>query len=364
MNFNTLNTHGLLGNTGFDPWRFLAGLTVTTPADASTAQPNTTVQPAAADTNGAPIPATTAPAATGTDTSGVTGGTATPASDTAAPTPADGTNAQPPAAATPTDQQLGYSDWQQSRRLEMTVHTREGDTVTLYIERDRSVSDALYVQNGADQQTLGLSHSAQSSLDIGYTVNGSLSQDELNAIGRLAKQVGRLADKYFSGNVPATVNKIQALGFDSRTLTDFALNLSVSETRTTVQAYTGTTGPSGADTAAATPAADVTSLADFTQGLKQLLSDKPLNKTFDTGGIVRDVFQRVGEHHGRSHHHGHHHHHHHHRHDFMNALNAIMNQLTQSAQNDAGGGDATTTAAGGNPVPPEQPAPPASAPAA
>ena len=347
MSINSLNSFNLFGDTGFSPWRFLAGLKVATPADASSGQQNTPVQPAVAATP-AVTPPTITVAAVDPATLGNTSGTATGASTaqtgTPAPAAADAGGVQP-AATPPASQQLAYSDWQQSNRLEMTIHTREGDTVTLYIQRDRSVTDALYLQNATDQQSVALSHNTQSSLNISYAVDGNLSQSELNAIDQLAQQVGKLADKFFSGNVPATLNKIKALGFDSQTLTDFALQMSVSETKTAVQAYTST-GQLGTDGTATTAAAgDVASLAGFTQGLKQLLSDKQLNTKFDTGSVVKDVFQHVGDHHGRSHHHGHHHHH-----DFMSALSDIMDQLTQLAQNDP-----STAAAAPTPTQPDQP---------
>ena len=352
MSINSLNSYNLFSDTGFNPWRFLAGLKVATPADISPGQQNTPVQPAAAAAPAVTPPTTATPQAVSTaavapaasgDTSSTATGVPIPQPNTTAA--AGGTGTQP-AAATPASQQLAYSDWQQSNRLEMTIHTREGDTVTLSIQRDRSVTDALYLQNATDQQTVGLSHSTQSSLSIGYTVNGNLSQDELNAIDNLVNQVGKLADKFFSGNVPATLNKIKALGFDTQTLTDFALQMNTSETKTAVQAYTST-GQLGADGSGTTaPAGDVANLAGFTQGLKQLLSDKQLNTKFDTGNVVKDVFRQVGDHHGPSHHRGHHH-----SHDFMSALSDIMDQLTQLAQNDPG----TAAAA---PVQPEQSAQP------
>ncbi len=277
MSINSLNSYSLFGNAGFSPWRFLAGLKVGTAADSNASPQNTPAQPAVAAPAAVTPPlistATTAPATAG-DTSGAATTPSTPQPNSTAPT--GGTDVQP-TASTPATQQLDYSDWQQTNSLEMTIHTREGDTVTLSIQRDRSVTDALYLQNAADQQTVGLSHSTQSSLSIGYTVDGNLSQGELNAIDSLVKQVGKLADQFFSGNVPATLNNIKALGFDTQSLTDFALQMNTSVTKTAVQAYTST-GQSGSDSAGtAAPANDVANLADFTQGLKQLFSDKQPN---------------------------------------------------------------------------------------
>jgi hypothetical protein len=337
MNINSLNLHDLLGSLGLGPWRVPGGWHATPPGhDRSCGHTGTSAcgsvtAPTGVDTqcSQGTTPAAATPAPAGPDTTNTQdtagGSAATGTTPTAA---GDGTGG---ATADATNQVLAATAWQQDEQLNLTIQTREGDTVTLYIDRNRSVTNALYATAGADQQSLTLSHSAQSSLDISYSVDGNLSQDELTAIDQLVTGLGKLADKFFSGNVPATLNKVQALGFDNQVLAGFSLQLNYGESRTAIRAYAANAQPASDGTAAAgqSPAPDLNNMGDFIQGLHRLLTDKHLNGMFDTGRVVRDVFQKVADHHGDAHHHGHGH-----DHVFMNALNGILDGLAQLTQAD------------------------------
>lgn len=125
----------------------------------------------------------------------------------------------------------------EQRSLSLAIETRDGDKVSINLQRSSSSSSASYdSQNGDEQISLRLDKQS-SHLSFEYQVEGALDQDEEKAIKDLLRDIDRLADDFFAGNTPDLLKSSLKSGFDGSELNGFNLNISHTQTSIAARAY-------------------------------------------------------------------------------------------------------------------------------
>ena len=117
--------------------------------------------------------------------------------------------------------------------LTLDVFTRDGDRVSVSFEQ---VADKFNYQ----AQTGGSSILA-SGYEDGFTwqmdVNGSLDEEEQQALGSLLQDVEKLSNTFFNGDLGSALEQAMQLGFDGSELASMSLNLKQSAFSSVSQAY-------------------------------------------------------------------------------------------------------------------------------
>ncbi len=119
----------------------------------------------------------------------------------------------------------------ESTKIEIT--TNDGDKILIDLFRQQSAQSAQRFMQNEDGSVFSQSRSISASTGISYQVQGELDEDEQKAIDDLLKDIAKVSDHFFSGNVQQAFKKAMEMDFDSEELTRFSLDLSYQETRST-----------------------------------------------------------------------------------------------------------------------------------
>ena len=119
----------------------------------------------------------------------------------------------------------------ESTKIEIT--TNDGDKILIDLFRQQSAQSSQRFMQNEDGSVFSQSRSISASTGISYQVQGELDEDEQKAIDDLLKDVAKVSDRFFSGNVQQAFKKAMDMDFDSKELTRFSLDLSYQETRST-----------------------------------------------------------------------------------------------------------------------------------
>ena len=119
----------------------------------------------------------------------------------------------------------------ESTKIEIT--TNDGDKILIDLFRQQSAQSAQRFMQNEDGSVFSQSRSISASTGISYQVQGELDEDEQKAIDDLLKDISKVSDHFFSGNVQQAFKKAMEMDFDSEELTRFSLDLSYQETRST-----------------------------------------------------------------------------------------------------------------------------------
>lgn len=138
-----------------------------------------------------------------------------------------------------TDRQTGSvrsPDWMRydvgrTRDFSFELLTADGDRVTIKASA-MQVGTALKLPGQSGVDTAGRQDSS-----FHFEVDGELDEGELKAINGLLRDVSDLAESFFSGGVQEAFEKAMSLGFDTKEIKGFALNLSMSSVERVTQAY-------------------------------------------------------------------------------------------------------------------------------
>ena len=117
----------------------------------------------------------------------------------------------------------------ENTRVEIT--TRDGDTVRIDLFKQQDGQLLRQLSQSEDGVSYSQSRSLSASAGISYQVQGELDEDEQKAIDELLKDVAKVSDSFFSGNVQKAFKTVGRLDFDSEELSRFTVNLDYHETR-------------------------------------------------------------------------------------------------------------------------------------
>lgn len=121
-------------------------------------------------------------------------------------------------------------DVQRSRSFELSIQTKEGDTVSFNVERFFNKQVKKEASFDGNALVVNIDKAIERGASVSYQVNGDINEQEQGAIDALIKKVDRIADKFYDGNLAGAFKKASRVGIDSEQLANFSLNLQSSKT--------------------------------------------------------------------------------------------------------------------------------------
>ena len=125
----------------------------------------------------------------------------------------------------------------QTQSLNLEIKTKDGDLLTLNLQKSQSSENYQAQIINAKTNTNISEFNFNSTSKMEFSVQGSLDKAEIEAIKELLADVKGVADQFFKGNTSAAMKAGFGLGYDSKELTSFSLNLNQSQTQSVTQAY-------------------------------------------------------------------------------------------------------------------------------
>lgn len=144
----------------------------------------------------------------------------------------------------------------QAQSFDFALTTRDGDRVSISASRQQAQS----LSASAGEWRTASAHSSRFSL----TIEGDLSDQERAAIDNLLQQVDDLAAEFYGGDLDSAFASALSLGYDSRHISAFSLNLTRTEIQRASQAY-------GAQAEASPLQSQLAPLGQFVKNLQQAL---------------------------------------------------------------------------------------------
>ncbi|KEA64028.1 hypothetical protein ADIMK_1763 [Marinobacterium lacunae] len=122
--------------------------------------------------------------------------------------------------------------------MTLEVTTRDGDRISINFSRSQSFEAAFAAStDSAGGSAAFFSLSRSESSEYQFSVEGDLDEDELDALQNLIKDVSKLADEFFDGDVQKAFERSAHLDFDSAELSSMNLNMSYSRQYSSVASY-------------------------------------------------------------------------------------------------------------------------------
>jgi len=123
------------------------------------------------------------------------------------------------------------SSFSRNENTRVEITTTDGDTVLIDLFKQQSAESTRSYSQSEEGVSYSASRTLSASTGISYQVQGELDEEEQQAIDELLKEVAKVSDSFFSGNVQKAFKTALAMDFDSEELTRFSLNLDYQETR-------------------------------------------------------------------------------------------------------------------------------------
>ncbi|WP_281557090.1 DUF5610 domain-containing protein [Thalassomonas sp. RHCl1] len=106
-------------------------------------------------------------------------------------------------------QQLNMLEQEQGT---INIQTRDGDNINIHFGSLMTLDQQSMQQQGMFSREISFSQSQSFSLQI----EGELDEEELEAVSSLVQDIGKLADKFFSGDIEQAWQQANELGFDDQ----------------------------------------------------------------------------------------------------------------------------------------------------
>ncbi|MFP6814711.1 MAG: hypothetical protein VB949_03465, partial [Pseudomonadales bacterium] len=131
-----------------------------------------------------------------------------------------------------------------SASMALSLTTKEGDVVTLDFSQVDTMERVRFSGRSIQGDQLPLnSFSETTQRMISISVVGDLSEAELAAIDKVLSRVIKAANKLFNGSVGAALHKLERMDFDTNTLADLSLRMSMTRSIEFTQVYQGREAP-------------------------------------------------------------------------------------------------------------------------
>ena len=169
----------------------------------------------------------------------------------------------------------------ENTRIEIT--TRDGDTVLIDLFKQQSARSSKTFSQNEQGVSYTESRTLSASTGISYQVQGDLDEDEQQAIDDLLKEVAKVSDSFFSGNVQKAFNSAMNMDFDNEELMRFSLNMDYKESRqvaistySNYQSHSQAVGENSEH-----PAAGLKDMSDFIKQMDHLFQNPFALQKFD-----------------------------------------------------------------------------------
>jgi len=130
-----------------------------------------------------------------------------------------------------------------SHSADIQITTKEGDVVTISLNESVTNSSSAFA---AEQQGVRVSaYSESNSTESGFNISieGDLNEKEQKSLAKLINKMSKVSEKFFNGNVKSAFKHAQKVGFDTKQIAGFSMDLRKEESVQAVAAYQQTTIP-------------------------------------------------------------------------------------------------------------------------
>ncbi|WP_111980078.1 DUF5610 domain-containing protein [Algibacillus agarilyticus] len=125
------------------------------------------------------------------------------------------------------------------------IQTNDGDVVTINFESLRAYNEKRKEEQTSEENAEGnlYTRSKEHSIEnyhndkFAFSVEGELDEAELKAVGDLINNISSLADEFYNGDVTAAYEKATELGFDQKEISNYAIELEMTNKVKVQQAY-------------------------------------------------------------------------------------------------------------------------------
>lgn len=119
--------------------------------------------------------------------------------------------------------------FQSAESFSLSLKTQDGDTVTIEfsseVEYKARYREASSSENGHVSSSMRYSIDRQSSSEYGFSVEGDLDVEELDAIANLVQDLSLLADEFFNGDLQAGMGLLDSIRFDTEQLSSMNFSM-------------------------------------------------------------------------------------------------------------------------------------------
>ena len=115
------------------------------------------------------------------------------------------------------EQQL---DLFEDEQASIAITTKDGDEININFSRFTSLSQRQSIVDGENSKNIEFNQYQSFS----FQVEGTLDKEELKAVSNLIKDITKLADKFFNGDVEKAWQQAQELGFDDQQIAQFSFD--------------------------------------------------------------------------------------------------------------------------------------------
>jgi len=188
-----------------------------------------------------------------------------------------------------------------SHSADIQITTKEGDIVTISLNESVTNSSSAFV---AEQQGVRVSaYSESNSTESGFNISieGDLNAKEQKSLAKLINKMSKVSEKFFNGNVKSAFKHAQKVGFDTKQIAGFSMDLRKEESVQAVAAYQQTTIPEqNVDTDLLKEAGDFlsetkASMADMNSMLKSLTNQSFTSLFVGVGEMNMTAQDKVDE---------------------------------------------------------------------
>ncbi|MEH6579495.1 MAG: hypothetical protein V7731_20710 [Amphritea sp.] len=128
--------------------------------------------------------------------------------------------------------------FEKAESFSLSLVTRDGDKVTIQFNSEDSYRSSFAAgRNSNGDSAARFSVDRQHSSEYGFSIEGELDDDELDAISTLVQDIALLADDFFNGDVQQAFDRSLELDFDGQQLAEMNLSLEQSLTYSAVATY-------------------------------------------------------------------------------------------------------------------------------
>lgn len=139
------------------------------------------------------------------------------------------------------DSSASLERFQNAESFSLSLQTRDGDTVTIEFSSDTNIrsrySTTNNVNNDGRSSAMSYSIDRQQSSELGFTVQGDLDVEEIDAIATLVQDPSQLADEFFNGDLQSSMDLLSGINFDSSQLAAMDFSMQQTQSYSAISTY-------------------------------------------------------------------------------------------------------------------------------
>ncbi len=124
-----------------------------------------------------------------------------------------------------------------NRTFELNITTKDGDAVKISVSQSQFQQQFEASQAQGNTNTSFALSQSRTSERFEFTVIGSLDKAEISAVEAMLAKAKAASENFFNSDVSAAFEASISLGFNTKEIASFALNLNESQTQSTSRAY-------------------------------------------------------------------------------------------------------------------------------